>query len=190
MSYSRNFGMRSFENIVRDGRFRAPVAAPGEDPLLIGSPVVVDGDNPGFMRPADAGEAPSQIAGIAVFEHIQFQGVDTNLVSNHDAPFNQVPPGRYAQMVHGQGAKVWFKNTGNKPLYDGRIQENLDLLDDAVDFAALRAGDGLVPNGTGGWRVAAAGDPAATPPTEDEVPWLTVEQVNPSTKLVEVRINF
>jgi hypothetical protein len=54
MSYSRNFGFRSFENIVRNGRFRAPAT---------GTPI---------------------LGGIALFEHIQKKGVDLDLVGTAD----------------------------------------------------------------------------------------------------------
>jgi hypothetical protein len=175
MSYSRNFGMRSFENVVRDGRFRVPKTG---SPLLIGAPVSIDAANPGFLRPATAAQRPSPLTGVVVFEHIQHKGVDTFLTTNVDAPFNRVPLGQYAQMVHGQGVKIWLRNTTASPLYDGRTQEG-----NVLYTGAVAVGDGLVPAGDGTYRVAAAG---ATP----ETPWLFVEQSNPDSGLVEARFNF
>lgn len=176
MSYSRNFGMRSFENVVRDGRFRVPKAG---TPLLIGSPVALDAANPGFLRLATAAERPSPLTGAVVFEHIQYKGVDTFLTTNVDAPFNRVPLGQYAQMMHGVGTKVWLRNTTGSALYDGRTQEAITILSGAAPVV----GDGLVPAGDGTWRVAVGG---ATP----ETAWLFVEQANPTTGLVEARFNF
>lgn len=175
MSYSRNFGMRSFENIVRNGRFRAPKTG---DLIVIGAPVSLDPATPGFFKAAAAAAAPNSASGIALFEHIQAKGVDTSLTSTHDEPFNKVPAGNYAQIIHGAGAKVWFKNTTDKTLYDGRTQTGGGLI--ATDIATLNIGDGLVPDGAGKFRVAATGESA----------WLTIEQVNPSAGLVEARFEF
>lgn len=174
MGYSRNFGMRGFENIVRDGRFRAPRTG---TPFKIGSPVVVDPANPGFMAQAGAGAARSALCGVVVFEHIQYKGVDTALTTAYDAPFNDVPLGVYAQIVHGPGAKVWFKNTVEKTLYDGRVQPAVTLL----DTTDLEVGDYLVPAANG--TFVAAADTATDG-------WLQVEQYNPTTGLCEARFTF
>lgn len=176
MSYSRNFGMRSFENIVRDGRFRAP----SRTPLAIGAPVMLDPANPGLLKAATEAAKPTQAAGLALFEHTMLVGVDPALTTSSDAPFNQVPLGAYAQMIHGAGAKVWFKNTADKTLYDGRTQTGGELIL-AADMATLAIGDGLVPDGDGKLRKA---DDAT------EARWLTVEQINTSTGLVEARFEF
>lgn len=172
MSYGRNFGMRSFENIVRDGRFRVPASG---DPLRIGSPVMLDADTPGYLELATAGMAPSANCGILVYEHIQNKS--DALVTNHDDPYDKVPLGVYAQMIHGPGAKVWFKNTAQKTLYDGRSRAAVTMVTTAL--ADLAPGDGLSPVGTAGqW----AEDATA--------PWLIVEQVNAATGLVEARFTF
>jgi len=175
MGYSRNFGMRSFENIVRDGRFRVPKTG---TPFVIGSPVQLDPATPGFLRAADAAAPRSQACGLVLFEHIQAKGVDTFLTTVSDTPFNLVPLGNYAQMIHGAGAKVWFKNTGDKVLYDGRTQEGGALI--AGDPADLEIGQGLVPDGAGRLRAA----------TGTEAAWLTIEQINPATSVVEARFEF
>jgi hypothetical protein len=109
MSYSRNFGFRSFENIVRNGRFRAPATG---TPILIGAPVIIDTATPGYLKPATAGAALG-LGGIALFEHIQKKGVDLDLVGTAD--FASVPLGQYTQIVHGPGTKVWFKNASFRP---------------------------------------------------------------------------
>ena len=69
MSYGRNFGFRSFENIVRDGRLRVPSTGTA---LKIGEPVMLDTANPGKVAAATEALTPSQNAGIVVFEHRSF----------------------------------------------------------------------------------------------------------------------
>lgn len=172
MGYTRNFGFRSFENLVRDGRFRVPK----EESYAIGSPVTVGSD--GFLtRPAE-GADPSQLSGIVLFEHIQMQGVDPFLSSPQDGVFQFAPAGQYAQMVHGQGAKVWFRDVGSKTMYDGRTQENEGLVTGLGD---LEVGDGLAPGADGEvWKKAGL----------DDTPWLEVQQVNPDAGLVECRLTF
>lgn len=172
MAYTRFFGMRSFENIVRDGRFRTPAGST----LLIGEPVLIDPATPGFMKQATAGAVPNAGAGLVIFEHIQHPGLDPLLVGGGDLV--NVPGGRYAQIVHGPGAKVWFKNVAGRTLYDGRPVVGGSLLADSVDVTALKPGDGLVPDGAGKYKTATTNV------------WLTVEQCNPSTGLVEARFNF
>lgn len=182
MSYSRNFGMRSFENVVRDGRFRVPKAG---TPLLIGAPVTIDTATPGFLKLATAAQAPSPGCGVVVFEHIQYKGVDTSLVTSSDAPFNRVPLAQYAQMMHGAGTKVWLRNTADAPMYDGSVRPGITIV--AGTFPVV--GDGLVPVGDGTWRVAADADGAGEG-TALEPAWLYVEQANPDTLLVEARFTF
>ena len=169
MSYSRNFGFRSFENIVRNGRFRAPATG---TPILIGAPVIIDTATPGYLKPATAAAAQGQ-GGIALYEHIQQKGVDLALVGT--AEFNYVPLGQYAQIVHGPGAKVWFKNTAAKTLYDGRSIGAVSL----VPASGIAVGDGLAPDGAGKFAKAAAG-----------TAWLIIEQINATTVLVEARFTF
>lgn len=173
MSYGRNFGMRSFENIVRDGRFRVPATG---TPLKIGSPVQLDTANPGRVKLAGAAAAPGPNCGIVVFEHIQNKS--DALTTSYDAPYDQVPLGVYAQMVHGPGAKVWFRNTDVKTLYDGRQRTAFDFV--TGDLATLEIGAGLTPTADGRWVESADATTA----------WLTVEQVNPDTGLVEARFTF
>src|SRR5690349_9712481 len=123
MSYSRYFGMRSFENVVRSGRFRAPSTG---TPIKIGAPVVVDDANPGRFKPAVAGDGPSALCGLAIFEHIQNKSDALTLV--YDSPYDEVPLGQYAQMMRGPGVKVWFQNQPAKTMYDGRVRPASGLL--------------------------------------------------------------
>ena len=162
MSYSRNFGMRSFENIVRDARFRTPVGST----ILIGSPVVIDPLAPGFVKAAPSAAPLGAGSGVAVYEHIQHSGVDPALLDYSAYPFNTVPANQYVQIVHGPGAKIWLKNTAAHTGYDGRVRVAESLLTIA-DFTALKPGDGLTPNGDGTFKKASGSDPV----------WLTIEQI-------------
>lgn len=184
MAYSRYFGMRSFENIIRDGRFRVPKTG---TPFKIGAPVMLDPANPGQLKAATNALAPGANAGVVIFEHIQNKS--DALTTTYDAPYDQVPLGQYAQMVHGPGAKFWFKNVADKALYDGRTQVNGTLLAASVDVSALTPGTGLCPDGAGKYRVVADADGAGAG-TALEPAWLVVEQANPSTGLVEARLTF
>lgn len=181
MAYSRNFGMRSFENVIRDGRFRVPRTG---TPFKIGAPVMLDTANPGFLAAATEAVAPGPNVGIVVYEHIQNKS--DALTTVYDSPYDEVPLGQYAQMMHGPGAKVWFRNTDDKTLYDGRVQAAGGLLDPSVDVTTLEIGSGLVPAGGGLYR---ATDGTATADVGGTA-WFVVEQVNPSTGRVEARLAF
>lgn len=169
MSYTRNFGFRSFENIVRDGRNKVPGTG---SPYLIGTAVQVGAGNV-LVRPA-AASAPTALSGIVVFEHIQYQGTDPFLTTPQDFPYTVVPLGRFAQMVHGVGVKVYFKNTADKPLYDGRTQPGATLV-----AGTPAVGDYLTPAANGTWAVGDATNG-----------WLQVEHTVPSTGLFEARLTF
>lgn len=185
MSYGRNFGFRSFENIVRDGRFRVPASG---NAFLIGAPVQLDAAAAGYVKAATEAVAPGPNCGVVVFEHIQNKS--DALVTSHDDPHNKVPLGQYAQMVHGQGTKIWLRNTAAKTLYDGRVRAAVTVLDDgagaAMDLSTLAPGTGLVPAGNGRFRKT---DGTGTADVGG-VAWLVVEQVNTSTGLVEARFAF
>lgn len=172
MSYGRNFGMRDFSNIIRSGRFRTPSTG---SPFRIGAPVELDPANPGLMKLSASGVAPTGESGIVVYEHIQTSG--DVLVTSDDSPYDLVPLGVYAQIVHGPGVKVWFKNTALKTLYDGRQRAAVTMVN-PTNLSSIAVGDTLAPDGAGAW-------------SEDTTsPWLEVAQVNPTTGLVECRFLF
>jgi hypothetical protein len=166
--------MRSFENVVRVGRFRAPSTAL-TPALRIGEGVMLDSANPGLFKRATAGVAADATCGIVVYEHIQNKS--DALTLEYDDPYDKVPVGVYAQVMRGPGVKVWLKNTAAKTLYDGRVRSAFDFVL-AADLAAAVPGTGLSPNGSGIWVV------------DSTVPWLVVEQVNTTTKVVEARFTF
>lgn len=171
MGYSRNFGFRSFENVVRDGRFRTAAASSH----VIGAPVIIDASNAGYMKAATAGVEPDQGAGVVVYEHL----LATDLKQTY-SDVNTVPGGAYAQIVRGPGAKVWFKNTAAKTMYDGSTQAAGGLLASSVNVGSLAIGAKLTPDGSGKFKVAGSSDGV----------WLTVTQVNASTGMVEARFEF
>ena len=183
MSYTRNFGFRDFTGIIRDGRNKVPatgLVAPDNAGFLIGTAVSVDPANPGYLvRPA-AAAAPTALSGIVIYEHIQFQGVDPFLTTQYDPPFQVAPLGRYAQMIKGRGVKVWFKNTLDKPLYDGRIQAGVSLVSGLGGATpTIAVGQYLTPAANGLWAVGNATNG-----------WLQVEYVNNTTGLCEARMTF
>lgn len=185
MPYSRNFGMRSFENVVRHGRAKTPATLPSAastiGSLLLGTAVQVDPANPGVLKVPAAASAPTALSGVLVYEHIQYQGVDTNLTSPQDAPFNSAPLGRYVQVMHGQGAKVWFKNTADKTLYDGRLQKGYTLVAGVGGATpTVQVGDMLTPAADGTWQETATASLA----------WMVVENVDHTNALVECRLTF
>jgi hypothetical protein len=178
MAYTRNFGFRSFENIVRDGRNKVPATG---TPFLIGTAVQVDPANPGQLKRPAAASAPNALSGIVLYEHIQYQGVDPFLTSPQDYPFTVVPLGRFAQMIHGVGTKVWFKNTADKPLYDGRVQPGATLVAGLAGATpTIAVGDFLTPAADGTWQET----------SNQALAWLQVEQVVNSTGLCEARLTF
>jgi hypothetical protein len=175
MAYTRNFGFRSFENLIRDGRNQVPATG---SPYLIGTAVVVDSTNT-LVRPSDSAN-PTVLSGVVVFEHIQYQGTDPFLASPNDFPYTVVPLGRFAQMVHGRGAKVYFKNTADQPLYDGRVIAGQTIVAGLGGATpTIVVGDYLTPAADGTWKEGNATNG-----------WFQVEQVNNASGLCEARFTF
>lgn len=114
---TRNFGMRRFTNLVREGRFRAP--ASGTE-LRLGIAVEIDAAAPTRIREVTAGNdlggggIDGQLVGALWYEHDsqtyndpRFGGAAGLLPQDLDT----APNGRMVQVLHGAGAKVWFRNT-------------------------------------------------------------------------------
>jgi hypothetical protein len=174
-NYTRNFGFRSEVNIRRNARSRAPRTG---TPFRIGTAVVEDTANPGYLARPTAAAPPTPNSGIAIFEHIQARGIDPFLTTTQDDPFRDVPLGMYAQRIHGPGVKVWFRNTDDKALYDGRFQEG-DVLVAPADLTGVDVNDFLTPAGDGTWAIGTAADG-----------WLQVTFVNRTSRLVEASFTF
>lgn len=114
---TRNFGMRRFTNLVREGRFRAPAAAT----LRLGTAVEIDPGDTDRVRQATANaiaavgaDTRSQLVGILWYEHDsqtyndpRFGGAAGLLKQDLDT----APANRMVQVLHGPGAKVWLRNT-------------------------------------------------------------------------------
>lgn len=181
MPYTRNFGMRSFENVVRAGRFRVPAnndaTGPGSEGglFLIGTAVKLDSANPGFLTRPDAAEVPSPACGVVVYEHIQRMGVDPLTATAQD--FEVVPAGQYAQVMRGPGVKVWFKNTESALSYDGRTRDGRALVDGLGATPTVSVGDFLTVKADGTYEAGTAANG-----------WFLVEQVDGD--LVECRFTF
>lgn len=179
MPYSRNFGMRGFENVVRAGRFKvAGDFDEGSDGTLYLGTAVKGDANGNIVRPGAAAN-PDQLSGLLVYEHIQVQGVDSAITSPQDEPFNKAPLGRYAQIVRGPGAKVWLKNTSDKPLADGRTQTGVTMFAGGGATPTVAVGDFLTPAADGTWEEGTATNG-----------WLQVEQISSDGNTVECRITF
>lgn len=113
---TRNFGMRRFTNLVREGRFRAPAATN----LRLGTLVEIDPSDTARVREASAvavggsGDVRAAMCGVLWYEHDSqtfntppFGGAAGGLPQDLD----WAPAGRMVQVLHGKGAKVWFRNT-------------------------------------------------------------------------------
>lgn len=175
MGYTRNFGFRSFENIVRDGRNAIPLDS--EDTWVIGTAVVVDTDNQGKVAKPDtvggtAAVAPNPGCGVLVYEHIQYKGDDPYLVNPADK--DTVPVGEYVQLVRGNGTKIWLKNTEDKAKYSGSPVPGRQMVDPAAVL-----GDYLTPDADGFWEVGDATNG-----------WLWIEQLDADSGLFECRLTF
>lgn len=162
MSYTRNFGFRSFENIVRVGRYRTAAGSA----LEIGTPAVGNASTGEIAAAADT--SSKSLGGVLVYEHIQAKGFDQDTFVSDDA--HTVPAGAYAQIVHGPGVKVALKNSATVTLIAGTAPA-------AGEFLAPGAG------GNAGKWVKAASEAAG---------WLVVEKVSGTgaTLSVEARFTF
>ena len=114
---TRNFGFRRFTNLVREGRLRAPASG---TVLKLGTGVEVDATDTERVRQitAASGTGGSGIVGKLV--GILWYEVDSQ---NYNDPqwgaaagqspvdMDFAPNGRMVQVLHGAGAKVWFRNT-------------------------------------------------------------------------------
>lgn len=113
---TRNFGMRRFTNLVREGRFRSPSSAT----LRLGTLVEIDPSDTSRVRQAvdtaigGTGDVRLSLVGILWYEHDSqtyndpaFGGAAGQLPQDLDT----APVNRMVQVLHGPGAKVWLRNT-------------------------------------------------------------------------------
>lgn len=113
---TRNFGIRRFTNLVREGRFRAPAAAD----LRLGTAVELDPtstSDPQEVRQVD-GAGPNDLGGTGITGLVGVLWYEHDSQTYVGAPFGSLmqdydtaPRGRMIQLLRGAGAKVWFRNT-------------------------------------------------------------------------------
>ena len=114
---TRNFGIRRFTNLVREGRFRAPAAAD----LRLGTAVEPDTTSttdPQELRQANATAPDNTVGGSGIvgtfgalwYEH-DAQTYEGAAAGTLMQDYDTAPRGRMVQLLHGPGAKVWFRNT-------------------------------------------------------------------------------
>lgn len=116
---TRNFGFRRFTNLVREGRFRATEM--GQPELRLGTLVEIDPADPTRIRQAvdtaigGSGDVRLNKCGVLWYEHDSqtynappWGGASGQL--RQDLDF--APAERMVQVLHGPGAKFWFRNTG------------------------------------------------------------------------------
>ncbi len=121
---TRNFGMRRFTNLVREGRFRSPASAT----LRLGTLVEIDPSDTARVRQASsvaiggAGDVRTDLCGILWYEHDsqtyndpRFGGAAGQLPQDLDT----APSNRMVQVLHGPGAKVWLRNTADSTTEPG-----------------------------------------------------------------------
>ena len=113
---TRNWGIRRFTNIVREGRLRAPAAAD----LRLGLAVEHDITSTDYVREATSltGSGGTGIFGQLIgILHYEADSQNYNDPA-YGAAAGQVPMdmdfaprGRLVQVITGPGLKVWFRNT-------------------------------------------------------------------------------
>ena len=132
---TRNFGMRRFTNLVREGRLRSPAGSS----LQLGSLVEQNPGTPAEIREADgttgaaiggSGSVLNSNVGILWYEHDAqtyntpaFGGAAGQLPQDLDT----APGGRMVQVLSGKGVKIWLRNTA------------LDTTEPGLNFPAERA---------------------------------------------------
>ena len=152
---TRNFGMRRFTNLVREGRFRG--LASGTE-LMLGTLVEIDPGDVDRIREADgtsgvaiggSGDVRTDLCGILWYEHDSQTfndprfGAAAGLLPQD---LNTAPNGRMIQVLHGPGVKVWLRNTPENATEPG--------LNYASDRVAVQMVNGL----SGGTPTTAVGD--------------------------------
>lgn len=116
---TRNFGMRRFTNLVREGRLRSAAGSS----LRLGTMVEQNPTTPAEIREADgtsgaaiggSGSVLTGNVGILWYEHDAqtyndpaFGGAAGLLPQDLDT----APAGRLVQVLSGKGVKVWLRNT-------------------------------------------------------------------------------
>jgi hypothetical protein len=159
---TRNFGMRRFTNLVREGRFRAPAASA----LTLGTLVQIDAADTDRVEQATAaagvgvggsGDVRLELCGILWYEHDSqtfnappWGGAAGLLPQDLDT----APANRMVQVLHGPGVKVWLRNTLANETEPGLSYENTrDAVTMVNNIGAVVVNDLLGWDPTGYWAV-------------------------------------
>jgi len=114
---TRNFGFRRFTNLVREGRFRAPASGTA---LKLGTAVEIDASDTDRVRQATSATGmggsgvAGQLIGVLWYEHDSQTYNDPRFgaaAGQSPVDMDWAPNARMVQVLHGAGAKVWFRNT-------------------------------------------------------------------------------
>jgi len=161
---TRNFGVRRFTNLVREGRFRG--LASGTE-LRLGTMVEIDPSDTDRIRQATAtaisggGDTATDSCGILWYEHDSqtfnsppFGGAAGQLPQDLDT----APNGRMVQVLSGPGVKVWLRNTDVNTTEPGLTYENTRAAVTMVDglgtaTPTVEVGELLGWNTSGYWAV-------------------------------------
>lgn len=160
--YGLNFGFRRSDEsmAIREGRHKTPATG---DPLLLGTAVQIDPDNPGFLAQcaADAPYVPG-FSGLLVQEDSHLGSVfEPAPYLGHDSiDLGAAKRDTLAIIWGGSGTKVWFKNTPEYSRGD-RSKAAVEMFEDA----GLAVGDQIGWDGTK-WSASAV------------EPWMTVTAVS------------
>lgn len=186
----RNFGMRRFTNLVREGRLRAPASG---TPLRLGILVEQDPADPDRVREAaDAaiggtGDVRLTKCGILWYEHDSQTYNDPRF----GAAAGQLPQdlwwapnNRLVQVLSGPGVKVWLRNTAADTTEPGlnfpNTRDEVIMVDGLSDATpAVEVGDLL------GWD---ATNNFWTVTTAPEEAFLRITAVYPESDTVDAEI--
>lgn len=155
MSYTRNFEVRrAHGTLLRDGSLKTAVSTS----LRLGTWVELDPSNVTQVKQSGSGAFRTAVEGVLWFEHIQYQGVDPNLVLYVDR--DTAPASSYVQVLSGRGLKLSYTNTPAVTYPDGRTHASVTIFTAASiavgDYLAIASG-GILAKGS-----ASASGPAAT----------------------------
>ena len=161
---TRNFGIRRFTNLVREGRFRGIESG---TELRLGTMVDIDPSDTDRIRQATAtaigagGDTATDSCGILWYEHDSqtfnsppFGGAAGQLPQDLDT----APNGRMVQVLSGPGAKVWLRNTDVNTTEPGLFFSNTRAAVNMVDglgtaTPTVEVGELLGWNTSGYWDV-------------------------------------
>ena len=163
-NYGLNFGVRRMDdkNVTREARLRTPSAAPSTNGgyFLQGQLVQQDPNNPGYMMVSGPNTAliPG-VVGLLISEDIWLRSIyEVDREGLDTFQMGLVKPNKQAQIVNGQGAKVWFKNTTAQTRPDGRVVAAVTMLGSMT--GAVAGSSVLVWNGSQ-YNAAASGTSGA-----------------------------